>query len=286
MIATVTCLGNTDDLKLLNNRRLAMDAFSKADYPGAIKHFTAVIDQKPEHVAYRLRSISYGKLKRYEDEAADFYAAWKYRFLRVEIEKFNPPKEYGIFDEFEKIFREEVPIAFKLTNPGLIAHYDEVLKLHPKNADAFVVRGWLRHFAGSADLAINDFSRAIELRPNDVFAFYARARAFSRRESGESDVKNALADLTVYLAKEPDDIHVLESRASVFSMSGDLTNAVKDYNRLIELAPGNPEFYFERGSCFWALKDKVSAEKDFETVLRLSSGSLYKESILQLRKQN
>lgn len=282
----VFSFGQTSELNLLNNRRLAIAAFAKGDYQEAIKYFTEVIKEKPEHVAYRLRSISFGKMKNYKNESADFYEAWKYRFLRMQLDEFEPRKEYGLFDECQQIYAKEIPIAFKLSDEKTIAYFDNIIKGYPQNADSYVVRGWLHHFNGSADLAIEDFSRAIVLRPDDLFAHYARGRAYRKRGSNAEDVKKAIADFSVYLSRKPDDIHVLEWRAATFREARDFQSAVSDYDKLIKQAPKNSEYYYLRGSCYQELKNIEKAKKDFETVLNISPNSIYKTTIDKFLSEN
>ena len=74
-----------------------------------------------------------------------------------------------------------------------IAACDEAIRLNPRDANAYLVRGrayQFRNEKGDADRAIADFSESIRIAPKQTEAYYSRAIAY--RDQG--DAEKSLAD--------------------------------------------------------------------------------------------
>ena len=78
---------------------------------------------------------------------------------------------------------------------------DEAIRLDPGNADAFVVRGAVRHVKHDLEGAIADYDEAILLNPESVEAFYNRGLA--RGDKGDLD--GAIADVEQGARLAPED---------------------------------------------------------------------------------
>jgi len=59
-----------------------------------------------------------------------------------------------------------------------IADFSEAIRLDPKNANAYRVRGFTYFFKCDYDSAIADYTEAIRLDPTNAAAYYWRARAY------------------------------------------------------------------------------------------------------------
>jgi len=60
-----------------------------------------------------------------------------------------------------------------------IADYSKVIELGPNNVEALTQRGLWYVLKGEFDKAITDFTRLIEINPADAQAYYYRGRAFA-----------------------------------------------------------------------------------------------------------
>jgi len=85
----------------------------------------------------------------------------------------------------------------------------------PAYADVYLNRGIAYSEKGLHDLAIKDYTRAIELRPDDTRAYHNRGLAHSEKD---------LYDL-----------------------------AIKDYTRAIKLKPGSAQMYLDRSTAYVGL---------------------------------
>ncbi len=63
-----------------------------------------------------------------------------------------------------------------------IADYNEAIRLAPKDAAAFLNRGFVYAAKQDYDRAIADYSEAIRLAPKDAAAFFNRGLAFAAKQ--------------------------------------------------------------------------------------------------------
>ena len=72
-------------------------------------------------------------------------------------------------------------------------------KLNPNCVEAYYNRGLARSRNGECDLAIEDYTKAIELNPEFVDAYYNRGLAYSRK----GEVELAIEDYTKAIELSP-----------------------------------------------------------------------------------
>ena len=113
-----------------------------------------------------------------------------------------------------------------------LEHYAEASKRKADLWDAYISRGAVHRKKGEYDKAINVYTQAIELTPEDPMVYRNRALAYSESSC-------------------PDD---------------DLDRAIADYNKAIDLDPKQPIFYFERAIIRLRRQEWAEARADLETV--------------------
>ncbi|MGN6571024.1 MAG: tetratricopeptide repeat protein [Pseudolabrys sp.] len=148
----------------------------KADYISAIADFDEALRRNPKYVdAYVERGLSYRERGDISKSIADYDHA-------IEIEPEN------VTARFERCL-ERIKAGTALKDA--IADCDTALRVRPKMAAAFRVRGygWLK--LGSLKPAFADFDDALKLEPKDAWSLYGRALA--KWETG--DVRGAEADV-------------------------------------------------------------------------------------------
>ena len=108
-----------------------------------------------------------------------------------------------------------------------IAYYDEIISTEPENtsilADIYYNRGTAYSTIGEYDRAIEDLTKAIELRPNDSRAYYNRGGTFIDKQFYEL----AIRDFDRALNLSPDDpsLYLLRGVAHIEKQEYDLTSA-------------------------------------------------------------
>src|SRR3984893_535476 len=109
-------------------------------------------------------------------------------------------------------------------NDRAIADYSEAIRLDPKRAEAFLVRGLAFNDKGDNDHAIADVSEAIRLDPKDARAFNIRGLAY--RKKGDND--HAIADFSEAIRIDPEDADAFKGRGIALSDKGDDDQAISE----------------------------------------------------------
>ena len=81
--------------------------------------------------------------------------------------------------------------------------------------------------------AITDFSKAIEINPQDASAFLNRGVAKTKL----GDYPGSIADFTKALEINPQYANALHNRGAAKAALGDYQGAIADYNKAIEVDP-------------------------------------------------
>lgn len=139
--------------------------------------------------------------------------------------------------------------------------YRQILQLGPDLADIFNDRG--KRKGGQA--AIDDFSKAISLRPDYIEAFHNRARV---RES-QGDLKGAIEDYTVVINSMPESAELVHRRGRVWMEKGNLKDAITDYNEAIRLDPNYKDAIVSRGEAYERDRDWENMLADYSKAYHL-----------------
>jgi len=134
----------------------------------------------------------------------------------------------------------------------------------------YTSRGVIYNNRGKFDLAINDFSRAMEIKPNSLMDYIGRAYAYwnnGNMEKAREDAKKYLL-----LTKKPDNqddlIDYLEDGAVAYAILGKNDKALELVNHAAKLEPSYTRIYLIRGMIRQQLGDREKAVQDFNQVVK------------------
>jgi tetratricopeptide (TPR) repeat protein len=116
----------------------------------------------------------------------------------------------------------------------------------PKTGPEFARRASAEAARREFQLAIADYSRAIELEPDD--ARHYRARAMARLAARQPVL--AMADLDESLKRQPDDPEALMRRAELYLSSRDAVRAKADFEAAFKLAPADSGLVSQAGTAY------------------------------------
>ncbi|MGC2063254.1 MAG: tetratricopeptide repeat protein, partial [Thermodesulfovibrionales bacterium] len=164
------------------------------------------------------------------------------------------------------IEREPEKVPFAYANRGLafdragqynraIEDYDKAITLKPSDFEAYNNRGMAYQKIDQFAMAIEDFGATIAANPAFYQAYYNRAIVFEKM----SRYDKAVEDYDRTIALNPSYTEAYNNRGIVFDSMGQYDKAIEDYDKAIALNPSNFETYYNLGIVYGktALLDKA-----------------------------
>ena len=168
-------------------------------------------------------------------------------------------------EEAEKYF-EQGNEAYKEDNlEQAIEHYTQAIHLKPDDAEAYYNRGVCHEKMGDYKAALKDYEQAILLKPDYAAAYNNRGSCHN--EMG--NYKAALKDYDQAIKLKPDYANAYYNRGNCHYEMGNHKAALKDYDQAILLKPDFAEAYNNRGLCHDKMGDYKAALKDYDKAIKL-----------------
>ena len=140
-----------------------------------------------------------------------------------------------------------------------ITLFDHTLKVTDYNWHIYNNRGVANRHLGNYRQAIEDYGRAIEIKPGYEEAYINRGNVY--RDLG--NYKQAIDNFDRGIEIKPDDAAAYINRGVAYSGLGNYKQAIEDYDRGIEIKPGYyAEAYINRGVAYLNQGDNISGCRD------------------------
>jgi len=142
-----------------------------------------------------------------------------------------------------------------------------------KSVEDYNRRGESKNYKGNYTGAIIDFTKAIELGPNNPISYYNRGDAWIKLEEyqgGEHHLTEAISDYTKVIELDSKRSSAYSDRGFLKAEFNDHSGAIVDYNKALELDPEKPYIYFLRGESKAQLMDFSGAIKDYNKTIERS----------------
>ena len=139
---------------------------------------------------------------------------------------------------------------------------NEAIKLNPKLALAYTMRGKAYGKLENFSAAMKDYDEAIKLNPNDYYIYYSRAY-------DSKDYNKAIEDLNKSIKLNSHYSYSYHLRGFCYNVLNDYNNAIKDLTKAIALNPNFVESYVNRGYAYYKLQNYKQAIEDFNSALKV-----------------
>jgi tetratricopeptide (TPR) repeat protein len=134
---------------------------------------------------------------------------------------------------------------------------------------------------GNYDLAIAEYTKAIELDSSLTSLYYNRGLAYESK----GDYKNAISDFSQIIIMNPKDGGAFFERGLNYALNGAYESAVADFTQAIQLNPEDAYAYNNRGLSYEYLGQNEKAIQDFEKALELTTDPNLRQGVEEeLRK--
>ncbi len=122
---------------------------------------------------------------------------------------------------------------------------------------------------GEYDKAIHEYSKALELDPAYIPAYYDRGLAFAQRQQ----YAEAIADFSKVLSLNPQSSDprlagAYYNRGLVYARQNAFDQALADYDQALALNPKDPMIYNSRGNIHYKTKDYARAIADYDQAIQ------------------
>ncbi len=147
--------------------------------------------------------------------------------------------------------------------------YSRAIELDPNNLRAWYARA---RISDTMYAARNDYSRLLEIPPKTTEDYLIRAWTYKELENRDfalQEFEKAIAAAPT--AKEKANAFYDRGRYNQLSRKG---LAVADFSKAIELDPRNGDYYQSRGSAYWGLQNNDLALRDFNKAIELTPSSV------------
>jgi tetratricopeptide (TPR) repeat protein len=114
--------------------------------------------------------------------------------------------------------------------------------------------------------SIADYTQAIQLAPNEMDYYHARAKAYIRN----NDKERALADFNQAIKVQPDSPSAHGERAIFYCTEGDYKNAIADWDQTVKMLPVAVTFS-QRANCLVKMGDHKNAIVGYTNAIELNA---------------
>ncbi len=154
----------------------------------------------------------------------------------------------------------------KLKNPRLFILLCTVLISHGCfSSYGYYIQGNEKIKSGELEAAVEAYTRAIEIDPNNARAYYNRAIAFEML----GDPFNALEDYTKAIEIKPNYAEAYNNRGCLRMRERDYEEAIEDFTIAILIKPDYALAFDNRGRSWMELREYLQAIEDFKKVSEL-----------------
>jgi len=125
--------------------------------------------------------------------------------------------------------------------------------------------GYCNQILKNNDLAIKDYSKALNFNPKLYTIYYNRGNVYY--DKGEYN--RAIQDFGKAIVLEPKYARFYNNRGSAYAKKGDYNRAIQDYNKAVTLNSEYAGAYFNRGLTYYDMEEYNRAIQDYNKAIEL-----------------
>ena len=152
-----------------------------------------------------------------------------------------------------------------------ITNYDKAIQLKPNDAHIYNNRGIAKGSLGQYFAAISDYDKAIQLKPDYALAYCNRGNA--KGNLGQHFA--AISDYDKAIQLKPDYALTYYNRGVAKADLDQHSAAISDYDKTVQLKPDYARAYINRGIAKTHLGQHFAAINDFDKAIQLKSDHAY-----------
>lgn len=231
-------------------------------YEEAVRDYSKVISLDPKDaLAYRVRARAYAKLGQMEESGEDFVQSFNLDpWIRRDF--YN-----HLYPEGEQAYYDKGVAHFEKREYDLaIQDFTKVIQIAQNSTAGYTYRCLTYLQIREYKQAIDDCSWAIKLNPNLPPPYFPRGVAYI----GTGQYGLAVQDLDQVVCFTPSFDPAYSMRGEAYLRWGQNERALEDFSRAIKLNPKNYKAYHGRGTAYHFLHQDARAIEDFTRAIAIS----------------
>ncbi|MGD1153604.1 MAG: tetratricopeptide repeat protein [Syntrophales bacterium] len=162
-------------------------------------------------------------------------------------------------------FLKGIRFSWSGNNKEAIDAFSKAIELNPQDASLYSYRAMTYKWTDNHEQAINDYTKAIELNPEE--ADYYKSRGFVFERLGKHN--EAINDYTSAIELKPEEVDSYKSRGYLFGTLGKHREAITDYDKIIQLGTREARVYCSRAGEYGELGNFKQAIKDIRRAIQI-----------------
>lgn len=168
-------------------------------------------------------------------------------------------KGLTIYPDSVILMQEKATIFFLMQQyDSMYVVAQKILTHNTNHYNSLVYTGIYYQWKGLSDSAMSAYSAAIQVNPNEYYAFYNRAKLFLNLQNYDAVV----ADLSEVVRLKPTYAPAYSERGNLYGSFGYFDKALSDFNIYVSLRPDEAIGYFYRGQALALMGQKESGCAD------------------------
>ena len=273
--------GEKNKLNVYTNRGISFSLIDSNE--SALADFTTALTFGEDSSTYYNRALVYYKQNKIKNAIEDLNSALKLnpmlgeaRVLRGNLFKKtgNIKRANEDFKIADKISKSNSPFnaGIKFYNNELydkaIESFTNAVNINPNNVTALNMRGLAYIQKGNSNKALNDFSKAIEIDSSCIDAYNNRGTIYASNKKYEK----ALNDFNRILELDPKSPEAYYNIGMLNQMKNDYKSSLLYFSESIKYSQKKPNdiTYYYRGYSYYMLGNYKEAVKDFSTAIKIN----------------
>lgn len=178
------------------------------------------------------------------------------------------PKQVAYWETLGMIYREIQSIVAGANEWG-IRSFNEAIKLEPTNPVLYTELGRLYLAAGDKEKAKENFSKALEKKPDYAMATIQLALLLEQ----DDILDEAMSKLENLVINDPYNVDGRFQLGRLYFNAGRTDEAIEQFRIVTILAPNHSNAHYSLGVAYAAKKETQSAIQEFERALELNPGN-------------
>ena len=147
--------------------------------------------------------------------------------------------------------------------------YSQAIKINPNDASAYTNRGIIKDRLELHEKAIEDFDEAIKINPKYAVAYTNKGIAKANLELHKEAIKNFDEAIKI----NPNDAIAYTNRGVAKAKLGQYEEAIQNHDQAINIIPILANPYYNRGNANFNLKQYKDAIKDYDKAIKINPKS-------------